>query len=173
MSAETKTMPLMWLGGGGDGGAAALLAREMPVQHASAAGAAAFLRGADARCHLAAMGPRAADALALALEHAANIETLTLLAPPEISSFDAGLAAKLKALEVPTLVLFGAAMSAHPGTPGTQWRRALGKGHLVYVYGAGDAMDTERPEAVASLIRDFIARREGFLVRAADDRLHP
>ena len=168
MDAETKAIPLIWLGG--ESPAGALLARDMPV---ISAGAAEFLRGPDARCHLAGLGAQAAAALTLALEHTAKIETLVLLAPPDVSSLDAGLAAKLKALEIPTLILFGAAMSASPEAPGTQWRRALGKGHLIYVYDAGDAMDTQRPQAVASLIRDFTARREGFLVRGADDRLHP
>jgi hypothetical protein len=42
----------------------------------------------------------------------------------------------------------------------------------MFVYGAGGDMGDERPEAVAMMVADFFERRENFLVRTEDDRLH-
>ena len=123
--------------------------------------------------HGDASGEHAASVLAVVHERAAQIDTLTLLSPPDIAKLDADLAGKLKALEVPTLLLFGAVISPHPTSPGTQWRRAFAKAHLVYIYDAEEPVEAARPEAVASVMADFMARKDGFLVRQQDDRFHP
>ena len=167
MTDSTKPAPL-WIGARpGETSAAALLG----ARRVDCAGLADILRG-DARQHVAASVDHA-RALALALEFSARIETLTLLSPPPLESLDADFVAKLKGLEIPTLLLFGAVSAPNPAAPGTLWRRALGKAHLVYIFDAADPIDAARPEAVARVMGDFLARKDGFLVRAADDRIDP
>ena len=55
----------------------------------------------------------------------------------------------------------------------TAWRRALPKCHLYFVYDTDARPDEERPEAVAAVVADFLRRKDGFLVRAEDGRVHP
>ena len=50
---------------------------------------------------------------------------------------------------------------------------ALPRAHPILIYGAGHALDRERVEAVAAVMRDFIARRDKFIVRDASDLLYP
>lgn len=158
----------LWLGAdAGEKSAAALLG----TRRVDRAALADVLRG-GARRHVAASADHA-GALALALEFPASVETLTLLSPPPLATLDAAFVARLKSFDVPTLLLFGAVSSPAPEARGTQWRRALGKAHLVYVFDATDPIDASRPEAVARVTGDFMRRKDGFLVRPADDRIDP
>ena len=173
MQVKAPALPLFWIGASTSSSTASmLLGNDARVESASVSALADFLRG-NARCHVVASGEHAASVLAVVHERAAQIDTLTLLSPPDIAKLDADLAGKLKALEVPTLLLFGAVISPHPTSPGTQWRRAFAKAHLVYIYDAEEPVEAARPEAVASVMADFMARKDGFLVRQQDDRFHP
>ncbi len=165
----SKTPAPCWVGpvAGGDDAGARLAARRM-----DAAGLAAVLRDGGEPAHVVASADHA-RVLDLCLEAPARVATLTLLSPPPFESLDPAFVARLKSLEVPTLVLFGALSSHEPAAPGTRWRRALGKAFLVYVFDAVDPIEASRPGAVADVTGDFIARRDGFLVRARDDRLNP
>jgi hypothetical protein len=50
---------------------------------------------------------------------------------------------------------------------------SLPRAHPILIYGAGQALDRDRVEAVTAVMRDFIVRREKFIVRDASDVLYP
>jgi pimeloyl-ACP methyl ester carboxylesterase len=45
--------------------------------------------------------------------------------------------------------------------------------HLVFVYDAGHAISTERPEAFADVTADFLERREAFVINRTGTVIHP
>jgi len=49
----------------------------------------------------------------------------------------------------------------------------LGEYDLVLVYDAGHVIDTERPEAFAEVVGDFLERHEAFLISRTDTLIHP
>ena len=137
--------------------------------------ALADLIGADAG--LIAQGPHAAAAMVLALAAPESVGALVLLAPTFFDALaqpaDAALAARLPDLVTPTLVAIGTRDALVPPERGMVWRRALPKGHIMMVYDAGADLFAERPEAVAAVTGDFLARRDKFLVRVQSGLIHP
>lgn len=91
-----------------------------------------------------------------------------LLGPPRDEAFEA----RLGALDMPVLTLFGTADRVTPPEAAALYRRALPNCHIMLVYDAAHAIDIDRPEATAALIDDFIRRREQFLVRNTSSLLH-
>jgi hypothetical protein len=45
--------------------------------------------------------------------------------------------------------------------------------YLVLVYNAGEAIETERPGALLGALRDFVERREKFVVNSASTAINP
>ena len=86
---------------------------------------------------------------------------------------DADLEAQLRSLPVPTLVLFGTLDGVIPPEMGRFYKELLPNCHLVFVYDAGHAISTERPEAFAEVTLDFLERREGFVVSRTETVIHP
>lgn len=86
---------------------------------------------------------------------------------------DPDLEARLAALEVPTLVLFGTEDRVIPSVMGREYRQLLPNCHLVLVYDAGHAIDADRPEAFASVVHDFLERHEQFVVTRTSSLIHP
>lgn len=80
---------------------------------------------------------------------------------------------RLAALGVPVLAVFGTEDVVTPPEAARLYREILPNCHLVMVYDAAHAVDADRPEAVASLVADFLVRRESFLVREESDLIHP
>ena len=72
-----------------------------------------------------------------------------------------------------TLVLFGTLDRSIPPEMGRIYREKLPNCHLVLVYDAGHAVDMDRPEAFASVVNDFLHRREGFIVTATNGLINP
>jgi len=131
------------------------------------------------RFDLVAEDQYAAVALALALDRAKAVTSLTLLAPVLIDAkggvateADEALVARLATLEVPLLAVFGTKDTLAPPEAGRHYRDRLANCNLVLVYDAGHAMGEERPEAVAELVTDFLRRRDLFLVRQTSDLLY-
>ena len=120
-----------------------------------------------------AAGALASAALRAALAHPGAIGAVVLISPPAVERLDADVAARLREIETPVLALFGMDDKASPPDLGAAWRRALPKCFQTFVFDAGADMANERPEAVAALVADFLARGEGFLVKTADERLYP
>ena len=76
-------------------------------------------------------------------------------------------------LDIPTLILFGTEDRVMPPALGRVYRAKLPRGHLVFVYDAGHAMDIDRPDAVASVVSEFIEHGEGFIVKRESSLIHP
>lgn len=92
-----------------------------------------------------------------------------LASPPR----DPDLEGRLPTLNVPTLVLFGTLDRSIPPEMGRVYRELMPNCHLVLVYDAGHAIDMDRPEAFASVVEDFLQRREGFIVTAQSGLIYP
>ncbi|HEY5609437.1 MAG TPA: alpha/beta fold hydrolase [Alphaproteobacteria bacterium] len=95
--------------------------------------------------------------------------TRRLLGPPRDAAFEA----RLRELETPVLALFGTADRVTPPTAAHLYREILPNCHNVMVYDAAHAIDAERPEAVASVVEDFLDRQARFLVRHTSGLIHP
>ena len=99
------------------------------------------------------------------------VEALVLLAPTptdDTAAFDA-----LSAAALPLLVLSGTRGIASPPEAGSRFRARIRTCHYVLVYDAGDTIETDRPEATASVVSDFLLHRERFIVSHASGLIHP
>jgi pimeloyl-ACP methyl ester carboxylesterase len=86
---------------------------------------------------------------------------------------DADLETQMRRLPTPTLVLFGTLDRVIPSEMGRFYRELLPNCHLVFVYDAGHAISTERPEAFAEVTLDFLERHEAFVVSRRETVIHP
>ena len=75
---------------------------------------------------------------------------------------ETALRARLTALRVPTLVLFGTEDGVIPPELGDVYRELIPNCSLVYVDDAAHEVAVDRPETVGALIADFARRRETF-----------
>jgi pimeloyl-ACP methyl ester carboxylesterase len=92
-----------------------------------------------------------------------------LIGPPR----DAALEQQLPSLTVPTLVVFGTEDRLTPPDMARFYRQHYGNAHLMLVYDAAHLVDLDRPEAVAEVVGDFLARKERFLVSEQSGVIHP
>ncbi|HUB76775.1 MAG TPA: alpha/beta fold hydrolase [Solirubrobacteraceae bacterium] len=76
----------------------------------------------------------------------------------------AALRERLRGLEVPTLVVFGTADGLIPPAMGRVYRENMPNCSYVLLYDAGHELGSDRPEAAAALIDDFLRRREAFVI---------
>jgi pimeloyl-ACP methyl ester carboxylesterase len=83
------------------------------------------------------------------------------------------LEASTRELATPTLVLFGNLDRAMPPEMGRHYKALLPNCHLVFVYDAGHEISTERPEAFAEVVQDFLNRREAFVISRTETVIHP
>jgi pimeloyl-ACP methyl ester carboxylesterase len=86
---------------------------------------------------------------------------------------DSDLETAMRRLEVPTLVLFGTHDGLMPPGLGRLYKEKLPNCHLVFVYDAGHAISTERPEAFAEVTLDFLERHEAFVINRTATLIHP
>jgi pimeloyl-ACP methyl ester carboxylesterase len=80
---------------------------------------------------------------------------------------------RLSAIEVDVLALFGTLDRVTPPEVAHLYREIIPTCNLVMVYDAAHAIDADRPEAVASVVDDFLTHHEGFLVRRKSGVIHP
>jgi pimeloyl-ACP methyl ester carboxylesterase len=80
---------------------------------------------------------------------------------------------ELASLDVPTLVVFGTRDRLTPPELGRIYRDKMPRCHFVLLFDAGHEAGIERPEALASLVKDFLMRREAFIVTEKSSLLHP
>jgi len=92
-----------------------------------------------------------------------------LIGPPR----DEALESRLAEVTAPVLVLFGTSDRVIPPDMGRLYREKLPNCHFILVYDAGHAIDADRPEAFASLVGDFLIRRETFIVPKHSGLIHP
>ena len=111
-------------------------------------------------------------ALWMAILRPESVEAIVLsapAAPPREELFE-----KLAAeLPQPVLVLFGTEDKVTPPEGPRLYRELLQSCHIMFVYGAAQAIDADRPEAFASLVGDFLTRKEQFVVRETSALIHP
>jgi len=175
MSSSKDGPAVLWLLPG-DGAGTSPLAERLAQDHRVVTLAAS---STDARA-LAAISPPlgqfvligqsngAAAALALARTTGESCTALVLIAPVL-----APLPAAEAAPDMPMLLLLGTDDARVPPSAAGALCEAMPRAHPILIYGAGHALDRERVEAVAAVMRDFIARREKFIVREASDVLYP
>ena len=56
---------------------------------------------------------------------------------------------------------------------GRIYQQLIPGAHLVFVYDAGHAISTERPEAFTDVVADFFERRDAFVIRRTPTLIHP
>ncbi len=56
---------------------------------------------------------------------------------------------------------------------GRVYKELIPNCHLVFVYDAGHAISTDRPEAFAEVVVDFLERHEAFVISRAETVIHP
>ena len=100
-------------------------------------------------------------------------QTQALLARLRGPGRDPELERRLGELAVPTLVLFGTLDRVIPPAMGRHYKELMPNCHLVLVYDAGHSIGTDRPEAFADVVGDFIERREAFVISRTETVIHP
>lgn len=124
------------------------------------------------RCSVIGTSFASTVALWMAILRPESVEAIVLsapAAPPHDESFE-----KLAAeLPQPVLVLLGTEDTATLPECARRYRELLQSCHVVYVYGAAQAIDADRPEAFASVVGDFLTRKEQFVVRDTSALIHP
>ena len=111
-------------------------------------------------------------ALWMAILRPESVEAIVLsapAAPPRDESFEKRAAELLQ----PALVLLGTDDKVTPPENARRYRELLQSCHLMFVYGAAQAIDTDRPDAFASVVGDFLTRKEQFVVRETSALVHP
>jgi pimeloyl-ACP methyl ester carboxylesterase len=110
----------------------------------------------------------AAAALSLARATGESCAALILIAPvlAPLPPADA-------APDMPMLLLLGMDDARVPPSAAAALCVALPRAHPILIYGAGHTLDRDRVEAVAAVMRDFITRRDKFIVRDTSDLLYP
>jgi pimeloyl-ACP methyl ester carboxylesterase len=86
---------------------------------------------------------------------------------------DPELEARLPGLTVPTLVLFGTLDRVISPAMGRIYKDLMPGCHLVFVYDAGHAISTDRPEAFTEVVADFLDRHAAFVISRAQTVIHP
>ena len=86
---------------------------------------------------------------------------------------DPDLERRLQGLATPTLVLFGTRDQVIAPAMGRIYKGLMPNCHLVYVYDAGHVISTDRPDAFAEVVVDFLERHEAFVISRAETVIHP
>jgi pimeloyl-ACP methyl ester carboxylesterase len=86
---------------------------------------------------------------------------------------DPDLERQLAGLATPTLVLFGTVDRVIPPDMGHVYKELMPNCHLVFVYDAGHAISTDRPEAFTEVAVDFLERHEAFVISRTPTVIHP
>ena len=86
---------------------------------------------------------------------------------------DRDLEDRLEELATPTLVVFGTADAVIAPAMGRVYKQLMPNCHLVFVYDAGHAIGTDRPEAFVEVVGDFLDRHEAFVISQTPTVIHP
>ena len=79
----------------------------------------------------------------------------------------------LSRLECPTLAVFGQEDRLTPREAAGMWRELVPNCNVCFVYDAGYAIAMDRPDALVSLVSDFVRRRETFIVENRSGVINP
>jgi 2-hydroxy-6-oxonona-2,4-dienedioate hydrolase/4,5:9,10-diseco-3-hydroxy-5,9,17-trioxoandrosta-1(10),2-diene-4-oate hydrolase len=86
---------------------------------------------------------------------------------------DEELERRLRHLDVPTLAVFGTEDRITPSALGRSYVELIPTCYLALVYDAGHALEIERPEALAEIVTDFLARGPQFVVSTTSTLIFP
>ncbi len=86
---------------------------------------------------------------------------------------DEALETRMRALETPTLAVFGTHDRVIPPEMARFYRQLLPNGHVAFLYDTAHRLDAERPEAFVEIVDDFLARHEAFVIRRTESVLLP
>jgi pimeloyl-ACP methyl ester carboxylesterase len=124
-----------------------------------------------------------AIALWQAIDVPQQIDTLVLISPALFLSeqSDAGndlftdpeLVGRLSELQAPVLLLVGTEDQAIPRETGRMYVERIPHCYYVLVYDAGRKIEVERPDALFAVVRDFLERRETFIVKRPGTAVNP
>ena len=89
------------------------------------------------------------------------------------ASHDDDLEARLGEIICPTLAVFGQEDRLVAAEAPRIYREKIPNCNISFVYDAGHVIAAERPEALTSLVADFIQRRETFIVEEASSVINP
>ena len=117
-------------------------------------------------------GPARPAAIA-ASEAAPRAETQALVSRLRGPARDPDLEGRLQELTTPTLVLLGTRDDVTPPEMGRSYKELIPSCHLVFVYDAAHGISTDRPEAFAEVVADFLERREAFVISRTATVIHP
>jgi pimeloyl-ACP methyl ester carboxylesterase len=84
----------------------------------------------------------------------------------------AALEARLRELAVPTMVMFGTRDGLIAPEEGRRYKALIPNCDLVFVYDAAHAIASDRPEAYADLVGDFLERGPGHIVSRTSRVIH-
>jgi pimeloyl-ACP methyl ester carboxylesterase len=107
------------------------------------------------------------------LDPAVQAKTRALVSRLRGPDRDTDLEHQLPGLATPTLVLFGTADRVIPPDMGHIYKELMPNCHLVFVYDAGHAISTDRPEAFTEVAADFLERHEAFVISRTETVIHP
>jgi len=127
------------------------------------------------RCDVIAHSAFANAALAFAAQAGeGTVEALVLLSPPDLADAELHKGdVDPAAVKCPVMAVFGTRDLASPPSLGAGYRQALPQCHLMFVYDATRDMEIERPQAVAAIIREFLAAKERFIVTTRNGKIYP
>ena len=132
--------------------------------------------GANVALQLAIRQPERVRALILASPTAIRPEPRVTGTPPARAvdgSSGQSIEQQLAALEIPVLILFGTDDLVVPPETGRIYREKLPNCHYVLVYGAGHAIEDDRPDAFVSVVSDFVDGPDGFIVNQRSGLINP
>ena len=86
---------------------------------------------------------------------------------------DPDLEAPMRHLTIPVLVVFGTRDRVMPPQMGRFYKMLLPNCHLVFTYDAGHEVSTDRPEALADVVDDFLQRHEAFVISRRNTLIDP
>ena len=122
-------------------------------------------------------------ALWQAIDFPQRIDSLVLISPvallpegwtaPSGYAHDPELAARLGDIQAATLVLFGTRDDIIPSETGRLYVERIPNSYYVLVYDAAHEIEAERPEALCAAVRDFLERRETFVVSRTNTVINP
>ena len=122
-------------------------------------------------------------ALWAAIEAPDRVDALVLISPTALpidspasqggTGGDSELAGRLPELKPATLVLLGTEDRTVPPEIGRMYAQRIPKCYYVLIYDAGHALGEERPDALFGIMRDFLERRESFVVNRGSTALNP
>ena len=135
--------------------------------------------------HYVLIGVAASAPLALrqALEAREHVDALVLISPSvpppagrtatSDTSAEPVLTSRLGEVQTPTLVMLGTDDASIPPETGRLYAEQMPNCYYVLVYDAGQALLTERPDALYAAVYDFVQRHGAFIVEHHSTAINP